>query len=111
MSAEDSDVPGFDQNTGAGILNAARSMAANRDHLLLPKIAGVTLARREGATVVEVSGKVEASDPYDRWLQAAFGESPERDAWTTVVHSRPEGTEDGVFGTIRVVQDESKVVR
>jgi subtilisin family serine protease len=125
MSATDLDVPGFDQNTGAGLVNAVRALDDSSQSLLLPRIATVSLARRDGRTVVSITGSLESSTPSNTWLQVAFGDQPAATDWKTIsTASWPAGvstieqsipaaefSRPGIWSIRVLAQDRSKVIR
>ncbi len=85
MSADDVTTPGWDQNTGVGVVNAGRAMQQSPDQFLLVRIFNMAAARRNNEIVVEVSGDLEASnEEVVRTLQVAFGEKPSEDDWKNV---------------------------
>jgi len=125
MSADDLDVPGWDQHTGAGIVNVPSALSADPDQFLGARISKVAPVRRGGAIEIEVRGQVVGRSLSGRWLQIGFGENPARDAWTTIAHSREAVADDAPLGTIPasrfdrpgnwtiriLVQDEKKNLR
>ena len=85
MSAEDIDVPGWDQSTGAGMLNAKKAIAADPDHYLVTRITKVGTGPPDGTTpTVEVQGIATGDELKGFWLQIGFGEKPARGDWQTI---------------------------
>lgn len=124
MSADDLDVPGWDQNTGVGLLNVRKALQANPDHFLVARIFQIRPIRRDGQVVLEVIGQAEGSSLNGRWLQIAFGRDPKTDDWVTIdYHKTPlaEGVlslvpssrfnRRGTWSIRLLIQDEQKTVR
>jgi hypothetical protein len=124
MSAEDIDVPGWDQNTGAGLLDAKQALKADPDHYLISRITQVGAAPPEGdAAQVEVQGLALGSDLQGVRLQVGFGEEPAQGDWKTVhfskeslsglIHRVPLTTFDrpGTWTIRLLVQDRQNTVR
>lgn len=125
MSASDVDVPGWDQNSGVGLLNLQRALTTDPDRFLLTRISRVAPKRRNGMVEIEVHGIATGTKLTGRWLQIAFGKEPQRDAWTTIQHDRNPVDDEAVLGAIPasrfnrrgtwsiriLVQDDKKNVR
>lgn len=99
MSAEEIEVPGWDQYTGQGLLNAKKAITADPDYYLFTRISRLAPARRGGQVYIDVFGKAEGSEFTERRLQIGFGEKPEPDDWITVQQST-EAVTAGQLGSI-----------
>lgn len=99
MAAEDVETRGWDQYTGAGIINAGKALEADPEHYLFARISQLQAVRRDGKIHIEVRGQADGGEITGRWLQIAFGESPERGDWQTVGYNK-QAEPGGVLGTI-----------
>ena len=88
MSSDDVEVPGWDQYTGVGRLNALRALRADPDWFLLARLSGVNVARTEDGPAFEVCGSVEGSDAPSWVIELGRGSEP--DDWKAV-GARHEG--------------------
>jgi subtilisin family serine protease len=100
MSADDVAVPGWDQLTGAGRLNAVKALRADPDWYLLARLDALRPTREAGRTVVEVLGSVGGSDLGGYRLELGRGEAPER--WKPIGGVRAEAVPEGRLGGIPV---------
>jgi subtilisin family serine protease len=98
MGADDVELPGWDQYTGAGRLNAVRSLQADPNYELYARISGVVPQRQGNQISVQVRGQAAGTQFEDRSLQIGFGETPAE--WTTVASERTPVTDDGPLGII-----------
>ena len=124
MGAEDIETPGWDQFTGAGLLNAKKAIEADPDHFLHTRIARLEAVTQDGKTAVRVHGRAVGTAFSGRWLQIGFGEASGRDEWVTAKYDK-QTVANGVLGTIPIskfdragvwtvrvlVQDQQKTVR
>lgn len=81
-SAKDIDVPGKDQFTGYGLIDAAAALAADPSHFLVANVAGIDVAKAGGRTVLRVQGSATANRLKAYWIEAGAGDNPT--AWKTV---------------------------
>jgi subtilisin family serine protease len=81
-SAADIDVPGKDQFTGYGLIDAEAALKADPNFHLVSNIASVDAARAQGHIVLRVSGSATANDLKAAWIEAGAGDSPA--SWTPV---------------------------
>lgn len=100
MSADDLEVPGWDQFTGAGRLNAAKALRADPDWYLLVKVKAVQPVREAGRTVVRVDGTVVGSDLTRYVIELGQGASPT--SWKRVGAEQTQAVEDGALGVVPV---------
>jgi subtilisin family serine protease len=75
-SADDIDVPGWDQFTGYGLINAKKALNADPDYYTIAKISKIAPARKEGKLLIEVYGHAESSDFDSAWVELGLGEKP-----------------------------------
>jgi hypothetical protein len=75
-SARDVGVPGIDQFTGHGLLDARAALVADRNFYIDAAITGVTVAQDQGATFVEVHGTADSDAWKDASVEIGAGESP-----------------------------------
>ncbi len=91
MSAEDLDVPGWDQNTGAGLLNARRALAHNPGEYVIARLTAVVAGPvQNDIPTVEVQGVALASGEFITRVQIVLGERPTEDKWQTVFETSEE---------------------
>ena len=97
QSARDIDVPGLDQHTGYGLLDARGALDADPAFYVTAWIAGVAAAQSEGQTVVRVTGSCDA----DRFRRASLelGEGKAPSEWKQVAKIKQPVT-DGVLAEI-----------
>jgi subtilisin family serine protease len=100
MSADDVGIPGWDQFTGAGRLNAVKALRADPDWYLLARLDALRPIREAGRTVVEALGSVTGSDLGGYRLELGGGEAPER--WKAIGGVRTEPVPEGRLGVIPV---------
>jgi len=97
MSAEDADAPGWDQNTGAGLVNARRASEWDGSKYVAARIDAVRAARRDGELVIEVLGRLDGEDRFSGEIQIAFGPTPEKGTWVTVASHADRRIDGGVL--------------
>jgi hypothetical protein len=100
MSADDVEVPGWDQYTGAGRLNAIKALKAEPDWYLLGQVTAVQPTQEKGQTVIQVHGTVIGSNLKGYTLELGKGEAPE--SWKRVAETRGQEVREGLLGTISV---------
>jgi subtilisin family serine protease len=100
MSADDIGIPGWDQFTGAGRLNAVKALQADPDWHLLARLDVLRPIREAGRTVVEAVGSVVGSDLAGYRLELGRGEKPER--WKAIGDIRTAAVPEGRLGVIQV---------
>jgi subtilisin family serine protease len=100
MSADDVGIPGWDQFTGAGRLNAIKALQADPDWYLLARLDALRPTREAGKPVVEVLGSVTGSDLAGYRLELGRGETPDR--WKPIGELRPAAVPEGRLGLIPV---------
>jgi len=75
-SAKDIDVPGWDQFTGYGLLDAGAAMKADPDFYVLSRIFKVAGTKKEGKFFIKVSGHAMANNFKRAWIEAGKGSDP-----------------------------------
>ena len=75
-SARDVGVPGIDQFTGHGLLDARAALKADRNFYIDAAITGVTVAQEQGATFVALHGTADSDSWKDASVEIGAGESP-----------------------------------
>lgn len=100
MSADDVEVPGWDQYTGAGRLNAVKALKADPDWYLLARVTAVQPVQEKGRTVIQVLGAVAGSDLKGYVIEVGKGDAPE--SWKQVGQVRTAAVQEGPLGTIPV---------
>ena len=86
MSAKDIDAKGWDQNTGAGLINIHGALRADPDRFFSGRITSVTVQQQNGLRVLEVVGQIEGNSVKNVVLQMARSDSPEKEDWITIGH-------------------------
>jgi hypothetical protein len=99
-SADDTEVPGWDQYTGAGRLNIARAVFADPNRYLTARIARIAPARQGAQTVVEVHGTADGNTLASYQVQLGQGESPT--SWKTVAVEKDRRVVDGLVAAFPV---------
>lgn len=99
-SADDVEVPGWDQLSGAGRLNAAASLKADPNYFLTAKVSEVAAVEVKGKTVIQVSGTAVGSRIEKYEIQIGQGENPTK--WKIVAKEKGKSVTDGVLATFPV---------
>lgn len=86
-SAKDIEVPGVDQRTGYGLLDAPAAFSADPKFFVEAHIDGLRTVKKSGKLVVEVSGTVDADRFKRAWIEIGKGKDPK--SWKKV--SKPIG--------------------
>lgn len=97
-SARDIDVPGLDQNTGWGLLNAAAALQADPEFFVEARIENVAVASVDGKTVVRVTGTTDADRFRRSWMEIGAGEDP--DKWKKAARTNKKAIRSGILGDI-----------
>lgn len=101
-SAEDIDVPGRDQYTGYGLLDARAALAADPEYFVEVQIDGLKMAKRGERTVFDVSGTVDADRLEAAWIEVGRGEDP--DTWKAVSSKIKKPVTQGLLGNFDVAE-------
>ncbi len=99
-SADDVEVPGWDQFTGAGRLNAVAALKADPNYFLTARVHEVSVEQAGGKPVIQVSGTAAGSKPTRYEIQLGQGERPT--TWKTVAKEQGKAVEDGVLAVFSV---------
>jgi len=75
-TARDVDVPGVDQFTGHGLLDAVAALRASADFSIDAAITGVAVTSKGGKPFVQVTGTAAADQWKTAWIEIGAGESP-----------------------------------
>jgi subtilisin family serine protease len=99
-SADDIEVPGWDQYTGAGELNIAKALQADPNYFLDAKVTKVQPVRQGGQTVIQVEGTADGSHLKGYTVQLGQGENPAQ--WKTVGPEAGTPVSEGVLAAFPV---------
>ncbi|MBW2395339.1 MAG: S8 family serine peptidase [Deltaproteobacteria bacterium] len=97
-SARDIGVPGVDQYTGYGLVDARAALAADPAFFAEARITSVAAEQIDGATVVQITGTADANRFAKAWLEIGPGEDPAE--WTRVEDSPAGPVRDGLLGQV-----------
>jgi len=97
-TARDVGVPGVDQFTGYGIIDARAALKSPKDYKLLVGVNRVEVAQADGAQVVRVHGQADANALKEAVIEIGQGESPTK--WTRIGPAKPSEEMDGTLGDI-----------
>jgi hypothetical protein len=97
-SADDLEIPGWDQFTGVGRLNVARALQADPNYHLTARVSRVSPVQERGQVVIQVVGTVQGSRLQRYEVQLGQGAEPTR--WKTVLTERDRAVSDALLGTI-----------
>ncbi len=98
QSADDTDVPGKDQFTGFGIVNAAAALSMDRDYFVDSLISGASVLQQDEAVLLAVSGTTNANDFERAWIEIGAGQAPTE--WKRVTNDIDQPVVEGMLGTI-----------
>ncbi len=105
-SADDVEVPGWDNFTGAGRLNAVAALKADPDYFLTARIDEVGAAQVSGKTVIQVAGTAAGSKL--RRYEIHIGQGAEPAQWKTVAAEQGKTVEGGIVATFPVKEFTAK---
>ena len=94
-SADDVEVPGWDQITGAGRLNIARAALSNPNVALVAKVARIEPGQVGGQPAVQVFGTADGTLLKSYQVQIGRGETPS--SWKTVAVQADKPVEGGLL--------------
>tara|TARA_B100001540_G_scaffold166788_1_gene147535 strand:- start:2406 stop:6152 length:3747 start_codon:yes stop_codon:yes gene_type:complete len=98
QSAQDLEVPGIDQYTGYGMVDALAALQADADYFIESGIERVEVVQEGGATLVRVLGTADADRFDGARLELGQGEAPT--SWKPVAQPLRRAVESGVLGDI-----------
>lgn len=76
QSAKDIEIPGWDQYTGYGLIEARAALNADPSFFIVSKIQKVTPVEENGAVFLEITGDAEASSFSSATVELGIGENP-----------------------------------
>ncbi len=97
-SARDAELPGVDQYTGYGIVDAGAALSISPDYFLESAIRDVAVEQRGGSSIVKVLGTSDADRFAKAWLELGAGKAP--DQWKKVGDPLAAAVRDGQLGEI-----------
>jgi subtilisin family serine protease len=100
QSARDLEVPGHDQFTGYGLLDARAALAADPNRYVDARITGVGLFRQDGRPVLVPTGTAAADRMKRAWLEVGKGKQPS--AWTRASEDMTKPVENGQLAPMPV---------
>ncbi len=98
QSADDIEIPGIDQYTGYGLLNAAAALTADPQFFIFGSIKGVKVIKTKKGPALQVTGTAIANQFKKAWLEIGAGESPTE--WKRVADPVTKEIKDSVLGEI-----------
>jgi subtilisin family serine protease len=96
-SATDIDVPGVDQYSGYGLVNASAALTADPDYYLEARITQIQGIQEEDKIFLEVVGTAIGSEFQQAWIELGEGQAPE--SWKKIT-GVPQAVEEGRLGLI-----------
>ena len=78
QSARDIDVPGIDQYTGYGLLDARAALSISPEFFLEVAIAGVEVVQKGGKPALKIIGSLDADQLDEAWIEIGEGENPKK---------------------------------
>lgn len=93
QSTRDVELPGWDQHTGYGLLDARAALEADPNYYLIAKINKVQPVQEGGKTYLEVVGTVDGNLFDEAWVEIGLGERPE--SWIPAVSGIKKPVVDG----------------
>ena len=94
-TARDVDVPGVDQFTGHGLLDAVGALSATAEFSIEAAISGVAVTQKGGRPFVQVTGTAAADQLKTAWIEIGAGESPTQ--WKKVSRDLTQPIRAGVL--------------
>jgi hypothetical protein len=95
QSARDIDIPGWDQFTGYGLLDAKAAAAADPEFFLEARILGVWVVEKDGEPFLRVFGTADADAFRKAWIEIGSGKNPRR--WKAVSKTVTRPVRDSVL--------------
>ncbi len=97
-TARDVGIPGVDQYTGYGVIDAVAALKAPKEFYLFAGIDRVEVVQKAGAAAIRVHGTADANKLKSANLDIGAGETPS--TWKTVGTAQKGGGPDSVLGDI-----------
>lgn len=101
-SATDTDIPGKDQFSGYGIVNAKAALNADPAFFIDALITGASVVTADGKAALQVTGSADALHFRRAWLEIGAGKQPNN--WKRVIADIGSAVRDDVIGTIDATQ-------
>ncbi|MCI0607202.1 S8 family serine peptidase, partial [bacterium] len=98
QSSRDINVPGLDQLTGYGLLNASAALQADPNFFITAEISGVNVIAEGGTQSLQVQGTADADTMKRYWLEIGAGANPAQ--WKRIAPDHAQATRANVIGTI-----------
>ncbi len=102
QSAKDIDVPGKDQHSGYGLLDARAALSADPSFFIVPEITGVNVVAAGNQQKVQVMGTADADRFKKAHLEIGAGSNPAQ--WKSVSQDLISPVRNGVLGEIPASQ-------
>jgi subtilisin family serine protease len=100
QSARDIDVPGIDQFTGYGLVDAHAALQADPEFFIQCHISGVKVVREHGKLYVQVHGDVGADKLGKAWIELGKGEEPSK--WKKISDNMTKPVQHGAITNLEV---------
>lgn len=97
-SARDIGVPGVDQYTGYGLVDARAALAADPAFFVEARITAVEVTMENGATLVQLTGTADANRFVQAWIEIGRGEDPTE--WTRIEGGLEAPVRKGLIGQL-----------
>ncbi len=97
-SARDIGLPGRDQYTGYGLLDAGGAMQADPEFFVEASITDVQVVEKKGKAYVQVLGTADANKLKRAWIEIGAGDEPKK--WKKVAGAIKKPVKLGVLGEI-----------
>jgi len=98
QSAKDIEVPGIDQFTGYGLLDAAAALKADPNFFVEARINGVSVVQVDGQPHLQIDGIVNANQFKRAWIEIGAGENPQE--WEKVAGDFTTPAKSGALARI-----------
>jgi subtilisin family serine protease len=97
-SAKDINVPGFDQFTGYGLLDAREALKADPEFFIETRIHDVKAVQKDNRVLLEITGTADANKFKKAWIEIGEGENPKK--WKRVSDNIKKPVLEGVLASI-----------
>jgi subtilisin family serine protease len=98
QSSKDINVPGNDQLTGYGLLNAGAALKSDPNFFISAEISGVSVVSEGSTQSLQVTGIADADQIKRYWLEIGSGENPTQ--WKRVAKEGSQPVKRNVLGVI-----------
>lgn len=100
QSAQDINVPGIDQFTGYGLLDARAALSIDPEFFLEVAIAGVELVQQGGKPALKIIGTLDADQFDEAWIEIGKGEDPKQ--WKKVSRAIKKKVDNDALDVLEV---------